>query len=236
MTAVTSATSSTDSNIQNAQQSLAGDQTTFIKLLTAQLRNQDPLSPLDANQFTQQLVVMTGVQQQILTNQLMNQLIKSQSSIDPVNLIGKTVTASTPSAALQGGKANWAYSLDGAAKDVSVQVLDNLNRVVWQSTPGAPDGRRAHRLLGRQVPFRHPTAGRRNLHPPGHGEGRERRRRDLQRLSEGRGELGRPDRRPGPDQRGGRQGARQQHHVHRSGRVNRLSFPPTREIQKGRTQ
>lgn len=140
MTAVASATtapSSTDANILNAQTSLAGDQTTFIKLLTAQLRNQDPLSPLDANQFTQQLVVMTGVQQQILTNQLMNQLIKSQSSIDPVNLIGKTVTAATPSTSLQAGNANWNYSLDGAAKDVSLQVLDNLGRVVWQSTPGA---------------------------------------------------------------------------------------------------
>lgn len=137
MTAVSSATSSTDANILSAQTSLAGDQTTFIKLLTAQLRNQDPLSPLDANQFTQQLVVMTGVQQQILTNQLMSQLIKSQSSIDPVNLIGKTVTAATPTAALQGGKADWTYSLNGAAKDVSLQVVDNLGRVVWQSTPGA---------------------------------------------------------------------------------------------------
>jgi len=139
MTAVASATtapSSTDASILSAQTSLAGDQTTFIKLLTAQLRNQDPLSPLDANQFTQQLVVMTGVQQQILTNQLMNQLIKSQSSIDPVNLIGKTVTAATPSTTLQGGKADWSYSLDGPAEDVSLQVVDNLGRLVWQSTPG----------------------------------------------------------------------------------------------------
>jgi flagellar basal-body rod modification protein FlgD len=136
-TSAPSATSSTDASILNAQTSLAGDQATFIKLLTAQLRNQDPLSPLDANQFTQQLVVMTGVQQQILTNQLMNQLIKSQSSIDPVNLIGKTVTAATPQSALQGGKADWVYNLNGPAKDVSVQVVDSLGRLVWQSTPGA---------------------------------------------------------------------------------------------------
>ena len=135
--AASSGTTSTTSNINNAQQSLAGDQQMFLKLLTAQLKNQDPLSPLDANQFTQQLVVMTGVQQQILSNQLLQQLVSQKSSVgDPVNLIGKTVTANTSSATLQGGKADWLYSLDGASKDVTLQVTDSLGRVVYNADAG----------------------------------------------------------------------------------------------------
>ena len=50
-------------------QSLAGNFSTFLTLLTAQLQNQDPLSPMDSNQFTQQLVAFSGVEQQIRTNE-----------------------------------------------------------------------------------------------------------------------------------------------------------------------
>ncbi len=45
---------------QTATQQLAGNFDTFLKLLTTQLQNQDPLSPMDSNQFTQQLVAFSG--------------------------------------------------------------------------------------------------------------------------------------------------------------------------------
>ncbi len=148
-----SGASSTQSNITNAQNSLAGDQQMFLKLLTAQLKNQDPLSPMDANQFTQQLVVMNGVQQQILTNQLLEQLVNQKTSMgDPVNLIGKRVTAATSDSVLQGGKADWIYSLDGASKQVNVQVLDNLGRVVFQQDMSQlPAGEQAFSWNGKDL-------------------------------------------------------------------------------------
>ena len=130
-------TSSTQSTINTAQNSLATDQQTFLKLLTTQLKNQDPLSPMDTNQFTQQLVAMTGVQQQIVGNQLLQQLVNSQSNMgDPVNLIGKTVTASSNDAMLQGGKADWLYSVASPATKVQLQVYDDLGRLVSQSNLG----------------------------------------------------------------------------------------------------
>jgi len=138
VSSTTSTTSSTASSISSAQQSLAGDQQTFLTLLTAQLKNQDPLSPVDSNQFTQQLVAMTGVQQQITTNTLLQQLVDNQSGFsDPVSLIGKTATASSPDATLQGGKANWLYSLDGTAASATVKVVDSNGNVVAQSVPGS---------------------------------------------------------------------------------------------------
>jgi flagellar basal-body rod modification protein FlgD len=136
-TTPTSSSSSTASTIAGAQSSLAGDQQTFFKLLTAQLQNQDPLSPVDSNAFTQQLVAMTGVQQQIVTNQLLQQMVQNQGGIaDPVALIGKTVTSSSATAAIQGGQANWDYSLAVPAAGVQLQVTDSRGNVVATTTLG----------------------------------------------------------------------------------------------------
>ena len=128
----------TAANIANAQQSLAGDQQTFLKLLTTQLQNQDPLNPMNTDQFTQQLVSMTGVQQQILTNELLQQMVGNQTGVgDPVSLLGKAVTATSSTAALQAGKANWTYSTAANAADVRLQITNNLGQVVYQGDAGA---------------------------------------------------------------------------------------------------
>ena len=132
------ASSSTSTNIAGAQQSLAGDQQTFLTLLTTQLKNQDPTSPMNTDQFTQQLVAMTGVQQQILTNQLLQHLVGNQTGVgDPVSLLGKTVTATSSNATLQSGKANWQFSTAADAADVQVQVTNSFGQVVSQTDLGA---------------------------------------------------------------------------------------------------
>src|SRR5579885_716501 len=91
------ATSQSQQTINTSLASIAHNYTTFLSLLTTQLKNQDPLSPLDTNQFTQQLTQMTGVEQQLLGNQLLQQLVTTQSVTQGANLIGKTVTAPDPS-------------------------------------------------------------------------------------------------------------------------------------------
>src|SRR3989442_12331570 len=54
--------------------------TTFLQLLTTQLKNQNPLDPLDTNQFTQQLVQFAGVEQQLKTNDSLSQLVTQQQT------------------------------------------------------------------------------------------------------------------------------------------------------------
>src|SRR5436190_3965890 len=95
---------------------LAENFDTFLSLLTTQLKNQDPLSPLDSNQFTQQLVQMTGVEQQINTNDLLKQLVANTSGgvATAVSLIGKDVKAVSDTANISGGKAQWTYNLPAA--------------------------------------------------------------------------------------------------------------------------
>ena len=50
---------------------LSSDFETFLKMLTAQLRNQDPLNPMESNDFAVQLATFSGVEQQVLTNELL---------------------------------------------------------------------------------------------------------------------------------------------------------------------
>src|SRR2546430_16214955 len=72
----------------------AGNFDTFLTLLTTQLQNQNPLDPLDTNQFTQQLVQFAGVEQQLKSNDQLKSLVeleKSAQSTQALVYVGNTV-------------------------------------------------------------------------------------------------------------------------------------------------
>ena len=133
-TPITSSTPATTdtSNTALGKASLVKNFDTFLALLTTQLKNQDPLSPLDSNQFTQQLVQMSGVEQQLMSNDLLTKLVSNTGSgvATAVGLIGKQVRATSDVAALSNGKADWIYNQPSAAADVKVEVLDGNGRIV----------------------------------------------------------------------------------------------------------
>jgi flagellar basal-body rod modification protein FlgD len=111
---------------------------TFLTLLTTQLQNQDPLSPMDSNQFTQQLVQFSQVEQQIDSNKNLESLIaltKTQTTTNAVSYLGKTLTVTDGTAALQGGQANWAYSLPSDAASTKLMVTDAKGHPVF-TAPG----------------------------------------------------------------------------------------------------
>lgn len=113
-------------------QRLAESFDTFLVLLTTQMKNQDPLSPMDSGDFTQQIVQMTGVEQQLLTNDLLKQLVGASGDgvADAVSLIGKQVRAATDEATLSAKSAEWVYRLDREAQSVKVEVLDDKGSIV----------------------------------------------------------------------------------------------------------
>lgn len=113
---------------------------TFLSLLTAQLKNQDPLAPVDSNQFTSQLTQMSGVEQQLLTNDLLTSLLAAQQGgglSGAANYIGKDATAAWAANKLVAGQATWSYELGADAAQSTLQVLDGSGRVVWSGD--APD-------------------------------------------------------------------------------------------------
>lgn len=133
-------TSTAVSRTDTARTSLATNFETFLSLLTAQLKNQDPLSPLDSNEFTAQLTQMTGVEQQLLTNDLLTSLLAGQQSAGlngAATYIGKDATAAFAATKLIDGKATWSYELGATASEATLQVLDSTGKVVW--TGAAPD-------------------------------------------------------------------------------------------------
>lgn len=116
---------------------LASSYDTFIKLLTTQIQHQDPLSPLDSNQFTQQLVQMTGVQQQLYSNDLLKQLVGNTGTgmSQAVSVIGREVSADTDKTTLTGGKASWSYNVGRDAASVKIEVVDAYGRTMAVAAP-----------------------------------------------------------------------------------------------------
>jgi flagellar basal-body rod modification protein FlgD len=133
-------TNTATTRINSGSTMLASNFETFLTLLTSQLKNQDPLSPVDSNQFTAQLTQMAGVEQQLLTNDLLKSLVAGQgggSLANAANYIGKDATAAWAATKLTDGKATWSYELANTATDAKLQVLDAQGKVVWEGP--APD-------------------------------------------------------------------------------------------------
>ncbi|ESQ86009.1 hypothetical protein AEAC466_02150 [Asticcacaulis sp. AC466] len=115
--------------------SLAGNYTTFLNLLTAQIKNQDPLSPMDTTQWTNQLVQYSSVEQQIKSNGYLATLASqnSQGNMNAaVGYIGKTVVADQDQAMLKDGSASWQYALGASANTVGLTISDSDGNVVWK--------------------------------------------------------------------------------------------------------
>lgn len=128
-------TSTATNRINNGTTTLASNFETFLSLLTAQLRNQDPLSPVDSNQFTAQLTQMAGVEQQLLTNDLLTSLLASQGANSlggASTYIGKDATAVWSATKFTDGEATWSYELASNATSAKLQVLDGSGKVVWE--------------------------------------------------------------------------------------------------------
>jgi len=127
--------------------SLAETFDNFLVLLTTQLQHQDPLSPMDTTQFTEQLVQFTGVEQALATNKKLDELISLQTR-NQLNqaaaYIGKDVTSSNIVLMLQGGSADISYTLSASAADANILVIDENGNTV-RTLPG-PTGAGTHEI------------------------------------------------------------------------------------------
>jgi flagellar basal-body rod modification protein FlgD len=131
------------SGAARSQSQLASNFDTFLVLLTAQLKNQDPLEPMDSNEFTQQLVQFSQVEQQINSNKNLESLIaltQARSASDAVSYLGKTLTLTDGTAALMGGQAVWAYALDNDAANATLTVKNSHGDVVYAAPAEASAG------------------------------------------------------------------------------------------------
>jgi flagellar basal-body rod modification protein FlgD len=125
-----------------ATQQIAGNFQSFLMLLTTQLQNQNPLSPLDTNQFTQQLVEFAGVQQQLNTNDSLATLVSLQQtaqSTQALGFVGKTAVVSGNTAALTNSSATWEVNIPSAS-DVTISIANSSGQTVFTGTFAAAAG------------------------------------------------------------------------------------------------
>jgi len=133
----TTTSSTSSSSTSSSLSSLTSNFQTFLTLLTTQLQNQDPTSPMDSNQFTQQLVMYSQVEQQIDTNSKLDSLISlsnSQSSNLAMSYLGKSVTLSDGTGELSNSSATWTYNLANASAATTLTVKDSDGNVVYSKS------------------------------------------------------------------------------------------------------
>lgn len=113
----------------------------FLKLLITQLQNQDPLSPMDNQQFAVQLATFNSLEQLIGLNEKLDTIQKKQlltSQLDSAALIGKQVTAAGNNVSLgEVGDATLRYELSANAAKVVVNVSDSRGELVRQLDIGS---------------------------------------------------------------------------------------------------
>jgi len=119
-----------------ASQQIAGNFQSFLTLLTTQLQNQNPLDPLDTNQFTQQLVEFAGVQQQLNTNDSLSTLVSLQQatqSTEALSYVGKTAIVKGNTATMTNSTAVWAVSIP-TASTMDVSIANSTGQTVFTGT------------------------------------------------------------------------------------------------------
>jgi flagellar basal-body rod modification protein FlgD len=112
---------------------LAGNFQTFLTLLTTQLQNQDPMSPLDTNQFTQQLVQFASVEQQLKTNDQLTSLVTLQQtaqSTQALTFVGKTAVVDGSTTQLTNSSATWDLNVPSNA-NVSISITSSTGQTVF---------------------------------------------------------------------------------------------------------
>ncbi|WP_420997920.1 flagellar hook capping FlgD N-terminal domain-containing protein [Cupriavidus sp. 30B13] len=92
----------------------------FLKILLTQLTYQDPLKPMDNQEFMAQVAQFTSLEQTQQLNSKMDALLSSQSSLQSVGLIGRTVEVSTQSGTVVGTVSS--LSLAGGAPSLTIKT------------------------------------------------------------------------------------------------------------------
>jgi flagellar basal-body rod modification protein FlgD len=130
-----------------ATKSLTDNYQTFLTLLTTQLKNQDPLNPMDSSQFTSQLVQFSSVEQQIQQNKNLETLISAQTSSaanSAVNYIGHAVAATSDQVSLINSSATINYALANNVADNAITISDSKGKTIRSLT--GETGQGAHSI------------------------------------------------------------------------------------------
>lgn len=135
-----SAAATTTASAAKGSETSAGLQNRFLTLLVAQMKNQDPLNPLDNAQVTTQLAqinTVNGIQSLNDTMSLLSSNFNNLQLVQGANMIGHEVLVPSSTLNLSGGTAAGGFSLDQAADKVTIEIRDASGKLVQSVDLGA---------------------------------------------------------------------------------------------------
>lgn len=151
MSVAASTPSSSPANQMPAdKQMIAKNFDQFLTLLTAQLKNQNPLDPLNTNEFTSQLVQFASVEQQMKQNDSLTTLLSktdASNAIGVLNFVGRKVMASGTTTALEDGKAEWVFDAPRAGTG-KITITDSNGKIVYKTSIALSGGQQTYRWDG----------------------------------------------------------------------------------------
>jgi flagellar basal-body rod modification protein FlgD len=136
-----------------SQKTLVSNFDTFLQLLTTQLRNQNPLDPLDTNQFTQQLVQFAQVEQQIRQNSQLETLIsieKTAQATTALAFVGSRVALDGQTATLTNSQATWSFNVPKPVA-ASVTIRSSTGQTVYSGNFSMNPGSQTFQWDGRDA-------------------------------------------------------------------------------------
>ena len=128
----------------STRRSLADNFDNFLTMLTTQLENQDPLSPMDSTEFTNQLVAFSGLEQQIAGNEKLDNLYIANKAVEAataVQYLGKTVEIASNVTFLADGEATISYILPEEAKEATITLYNSEGELVHTLEADTDSGR-----------------------------------------------------------------------------------------------
>lgn len=111
----------------------AASEDRFLKLLVAQLSNQDPMNPMDNAQMTSQMAQISTVSSIEKVNDTLGSLAAQLSGLQMLqggSLVGRSVLVEGDKLAINAGKAAGAISIDGRANSVKIDILSVGGKVI----------------------------------------------------------------------------------------------------------
>ena len=113
--------------------------------MTTQLQNQDPTNPTDTTAFTQEMIGLASLEQQVNTNTDLSSVLSSLGSFSTsssVSYLGKSVvaTGSTEPLTSAGGTAEWQYTLGTTAASTTLSITNSSGDTVWTGSGDTSSG------------------------------------------------------------------------------------------------
>lgn len=124
------------SRSQTTSASIGAEFDTFLTLLTAQIRNQDPLAPLDSTQFVEQLATFSSLEQQVQTNSIlegMAEMLTTLHASASADWVGKSVAVPSPILEFDGRRAEFTFDAPAAADTALLAVRTADGRLLGHS-------------------------------------------------------------------------------------------------------